>query len=85
MKNVHQVKSDRYNYTHYFVKEGDYYRFIPEYDWMSLRIGYGPENEIEFIDTDGGPFITKGWSNNYVKVINIFEDNNKILFEIKTV
>jgi hypothetical protein len=89
MKSVYQVKSDRYNYTHYLVKDGDptkdNYRFVPEYTWMSMRLGYGPNNEIEFIDTDGGPFITKGWSNGIIKVNEFILEDNKIYLNISAV
>ena len=42
MKNSYNIKSDRYNHTHRFVRilDSEYYRFIPEEEWMPLYLTY---------------------------------------------
>ena len=86
MKNSYNIKSDRYNHTHRFVKilDSEYYRFIPEEDWMPLYLTYtNNKNEVAFVDTEGGPCIAAGWSNNEITVTEIIQKDNLLMFKLK--
>lgn len=86
MKNSYNIKSDRYNHTHRFVRilDSEYYRFIPEEDWMPLYLTYtNNKNEVAFMDTEGGPCIDVGWSNNEITVSEIVLRDNLLMFKLK--
>ena len=86
MKNSYNIKSDRYNHTHRFVRilDSEYYRFIPEEDWMPLYLTYtNNKSEVAFVDTEGGPCIAGGWSNNEITVTEIVLRDNLLMFKLK--
>ena len=85
MKNEYKIKSDRYNRTHRFIKDKNskYYIFEPEDKWMPVYISYTDDKNIAFIDADGGPIISKGFSNGEITVEDIINDNGQIKFKIK--
>ena len=87
MKDKYFIKSDRYNYTHSFIKNNDtnHYVFKPQEDWMQLYVNYNTDNSILSVDTDGGPYLTKGWVNHEIKVKDIIFENNLITFIIEDV
>ena len=86
MKNSYNIKSDRYNHTHRFVRilDSEYYRFIPEENWMPLYLTYANDkSEVAFVDTEGGPCIDTGWSNNEIIVTEIIQRDNLLMFKLK--
>lgn len=88
MKTKYNVKSDRYNHTHKFVKilDTNFYRFIPEEDWMPLYLTYtNNKNEVAFVDTEGGPCIDVGWSNNEIRVTEILLVDNALMFKLEEI
>jgi hypothetical protein len=88
MKNKYYINSDRYNHEHRFVRilDSDYYRFIPEENWMPLYITYtNNKNEVAFVDTEGGPCIDVGWSNGIIKVEEIILNNDLLMFKLSEV
>ena len=64
-----KVKS-RYGAYHtlqHMPEEGDnIYRYTPAEEWMPMRYGYDKYdddaeiNELKFVDTDGGPWLSEG-------------------------
>lgn len=84
MKYEYKVKSDRYDHTHTFKRNGDgTYSLIPEETWMPLYITYNNDkSKIELVDTDGGPCLCKGWRNEEIEVIDIDGKGNFTLKEI---
>ena len=97
MKENYNVKSDRYNHTHKFIKttytylkngvlitDEDIYTFVPEQEWMPIYVTYADVNmkSVVFIDTEGGPNIYSGWSNNEIYVDDIILHNDKLYFKI---
>lgn len=97
MKENYNVKSDRYNHTHKFIKttytylkngvlitDEDIYTFVPEQEWMPIYVTYADSNmkSVKFIDTEGGPNIYSGWSNNEIYVDDIILHNDKLYFKI---
>lgn len=97
MKENYNVKSDRYNHTHKFIKttytylkngvlitDEDIYTFVPEQEWMPIYVTYadGDMKSVVFIDTEGGPNIYSGWSNNEIYVDDIILHNDKLYFKI---
>lgn len=97
MKENYNVKSDRYNHTHKFIKttytylkngvlitDEDIYTFVPEQEWMPIYVTYADGNmkSVVFIDTEGGPNIYSGWSNNEIYVDDIILHNDKLYFKI---
>lgn len=88
MKNTYLIKSDRYNHTHKFVSVlgSDDYRFVPEEDWMPIYAAMKEDGKsILFIDTEGGPCISEGWSNGEIVVTEIRTLDNIALFKLKEV
>ena len=97
MKENYNLKSDRYNHTHKFIKttytylkngvlitDEDIYTFVPEQEWMPIYVTYADGNmkSVVFIDTEGGPNIYSGWSNNEIYVDDIILHNDKLYFKI---
>ena len=88
MREEYPVASDRYHNLHKFVrKENGHYDFIPQEDWMPLYVTMKEDGSgVEFIDTDGGPLITKGFSTGEVKVEDIIVDEKgQIEFILKEI
>lgn len=89
MKNEYEVKSNRYGHIHKLVKikSTDYYSFIPEKDWMPIRIIYEDDTcrQVKFIDSEGGPCIGVGWRNNEIEVAGIESLGNIIMFTLKEI
>jgi hypothetical protein len=86
MKNSYNIKSDRYNHVHKFVRilNTEYYRFVPEEDWMPLYLTYASDkNEVAFVDTEGGPCIDTDWSNNEIRVTEIKLINDILMFKLE--
>ena len=74
MKSEYEVKSERYGRTHKFISTSNGsnpYIFVPEEEWMPLYCTYNKDGTILAIDTEGGPFIVKGWSNDEITVEKI--------------
>lgn len=90
MKQEYIVKSDRYGHNHKFVlvnEELSWYSFKPEEEWMPLYVTYG-DNErktVKFIDTECGPNIYVGWTNDEVVVEEIFFIGNFMYFKLREV
>lgn len=94
MKKQYNIRSDRYNYTHHFIESDDfpgYYVFRPQEAWMNNRIIFeGNPDNIKAVDTDGGPFITVGWKNDEIEVIEIktikdIDGKKHMLFNLKEI
>lgn len=94
MKKQYNIRSDRYNYTHKFIESDDfpgYYAFRPQEVWMNNRIIFeGNPDNIKAIDTDGGPFISVGWKNNEIEVMEIktlkdIDGKKHMLFNLKEI
>lgn len=85
MKEKYVVKSDRYGHNHSFVKvKDDEYVFLPEKKWMPLYVNYEEDGkEVSFIDTEGGPCIGRGWSNDEIIVSDIIKTDNDIRFRLR--
>lgn len=86
MKNKYNVKSDRYGHTHSFVRimDTDYYRFVPEQDWMPIYVTYKEDGKnILFIDTEGGPCISENWNNGEIVVKEIIINDNLLMFKLE--
>ena len=74
MKNSYNVQSERYGHTHKFISakdNGNPYIFTPAESWMPLYVTYNKDGTIFAIDTEGGPFITCGWTNGEITVEKI--------------
>lgn len=88
MKKIYNIKSDRYGYTHRFEQiENDMYKFISQDEWMHLRLIF-EDNEmtkVKFVDADGGPFMSKNWTNGEIEIEDISFDNKKLIFKIKEI
>jgi hypothetical protein len=97
MEKEYIVLSDRYNHKHKFIKttytylkngilitDEDIYTFVPEQEWMPIYVTYtdSKHNDVAFIDTEGGPNIYSGWSNNEICVDDIILHNDKLYFKI---
>ena len=91
MKQEYIVKSDRYGHNHKFVLVNEvlnnWYSFKPEEEWMPLYVTYGDDERktVKSIDTDGGPNIYVGWSNDEVVVEEIFLIGNFMYFKLREV
>ena len=91
MKQEYIVKSDRYGHNHKFVLVNEvlnnWYSFKPEEEWMPLYVTYGDDEQktVKSIDTDGGPNIYVGWSNDEVVVEEIFLIGNFMYFKLREV
>lgn len=88
MKTTYNVKSDNYNHTHKFVRilDTEYYRFIPEESWMPIYLTYASDkSDVAFIDTEGGPILSVGWSNDEIKITEMFKVDNSIMFKLEEV
>lgn len=73
MKNEYLIQSDRYGHTHKFVstsRGSNPYVFYPEQDWMPLYCTYS-DDAIVAVDTEGGPFMSAGWSNDEIVIERI--------------
>lgn len=87
MKNEYKLQA-RYGHTHKFVSingNGNPYAFVPEEDWMPLYYNYNTREDgtrdIATIDTEGGPLLYAGWSNDEVEVERITDNGEFILKE----
>lgn len=70
MKQKYSIKSERYNYTHHLVQINDNeYRLAPAEDWMPIYINGDFDNV--YVDTEGGPMIGKGWSNDEIEIVDV--------------
>ena len=91
MKQEYIIKSDRYGHNHKFVLVNEvlnnWYSFKPEEEWMPLYVTYGDDEQktVKSIDTDGGPNIYVGWSNDEVVVEEIFLIGNFMYFKLREV
>ena len=76
MKNEYAIPSDRYHHLHKFVKkENGHYDFVPQEDWMPVYVTMKEDGSgVEFIDTDGGPFISEGFKTFEITVEKIVAD-----------
>lgn len=90
MKESYNIKSDRYNHIHHFIKKfdkNDEYLFIPAEDWMPIYVTMNEDNKsVKFIDTEGGPCLGIGWKNDEIEVIDIFKRcPNETIFKLKEI
>ena len=86
MNREYKVSSERYGHKHKFVSltdGGNPYVFVPEQEWMPLYYTYDKNHCIAAIDTEGGPFMTPGWSNDEIIIESIFEENGITKFYLK--
>ena len=93
MKSEYKIKSDRYGYIHTLrqVTMGDgrhlpFYELIPSEEWMTISVSMSEDqydNKIVALDTDGGPCLTRGWSNGEIMIDNIELFGNYIFIKIK--
>ena len=84
MKTEYKVNSDRYGHTHKFVSingDGNPYAFVPEKDWMPLYITQNNDGTIAAVDTEGGPFMSAGWSNDEIEIESISDKGEFFLKE----
>lgn len=81
MKGRYSVKSDNSDKIHAFTKSdkgNDLYIFENDGGWIQKDTPYTSINgKITFIDADGGPMISSGWSNNEIEVVELTLDENK--------
>lgn len=81
MKGRYSVKSDNNEKTHAFTKSdkgNDLYIFENDGGWTKKSTSYTEINgKVAFIDADGGPMISPGWSNNEIEVIELTLDEKK--------
>ena len=83
MQTEYKIRSDRYGHTHKFLREGELYRFIPQEDWMPIYAGRDPKTDkIQYVDTEGGPFLSEGWSDGNIEIVSI---NENLQFELREV
>jgi len=82
MKKSYDVKSDRYGHTHHFVQSfGENYLFKPEESWMPIYLNFDPATKkIMSVDTEGGPYLTAGWSNDEITIKDIYQVGTVIFF-----
>ena len=89
MKDKYNIKSERYGYTHELVaseSDDSAYFINPQDTWMNIRVIFNEDNKSIFaIDLDGGPFITRGWRNDEIEVVDIFIKDKIILLMIKEI
>lgn len=81
MEKEYKVFSDRYNHIHKFVSingDGNPYAFVPEQEWMPLYYTYNNDHSVAAIDTEGGPFMTVGWSNDEIVIEKIVDGEDHI-------
>ena len=86
MRKEYPIPSDRYHHLHKFVKkENGHYDFVPQEDWMPIYVTMKEDgSDVEFIDTDGGPIIGRGFKNSFIEVVDIItNENNDIEFILK--
>lgn len=82
MKEVYNVKSDRYGHTHKFVASfGCNYIFKPAESWMPIYLNFDPTTKkVLSVDTEGGPYMTVGWSNDEITIKEIYQVGTVIFF-----
>lgn len=89
MKEEYNIRSDRYGYMHKLVaseSDDSAYFINPQDTWMNIRVIFNEDNKSIFaIDLDGGPFITRGWRDDEIEVIDIFIKDKTILLMIKEI
>lgn len=81
MKQEYKVNSERYGHVHKLVSidgKGNPYAFVPEQDWMPLYYTYNNDKTVFAIDTEGGPFMTAGWSNDEIVIEKIVDGEDHI-------
>ena len=86
MKREYKVQSERYGRAHKFVSltdGGNPYVFVPEQEWMPLYCTYGEGHTLLAVDTEGGPFMTAGWSNDEIVIERIVEEDGITKFYLK--
>ena len=85
MRKIYDISSR--NRKHHFVSVnndgGNPYYLEPQESWMPLYLTYNDDGTIFAVDTDGGPFIVSGWSNDEVTVDKIEGNGFKPLFYLK--
>lgn len=81
MKGRYSIKSDNNEKIHAFTKSdkgNDLYIFENDGGWIQKDTPYTAINgKIAFIDADGGPMISPGWSNKEIEVVELTLDENK--------
>lgn len=87
MQEKYFVKS-RYGATHTFKRNGlsgNFYSFVPAEEWMPIYLTFDEKDnkKIVGVDTDGGPFMSKGWSNGEITILGITENGEFELAETK--
>lgn len=100
LKDEYIIKSDRYGYHHKLLSTGNgQYKIVQQEIWMMMGITYSPVNEhdiflqeplnryevIEAVDLDGGPYITRGWTNGEIEVLDIIEVDHQIRLIIREI
>lgn len=88
MESKYNIKSDRYGHTHKFVRilDTEYYRFVPEQEWMPIYLTYTADKAgVAFIDTEGGPILEVGWSNDEIRITDIMIIDDALMFKLETV
>lgn len=82
MKTIYNVKSDRYGHTHKFKSaDGLNYLFKPAESWMPIYVNYDEATKkIISVDTEGGPYLTAGWSNDEITIKEIYQVGTVIFF-----
>ena len=82
MKDYYEVKSERYGYTHKFVKTlGSNYTLSQQEKWMHMSMSVDPATKkIATIDPGGGPVFYVGWKNDEIEVKDIYQLGTVIFF-----
>lgn len=73
---------NRYGMNYSFEKIDDtHYRFVIE-KARYMRYGGGPD-KLEFVDPEGGPFISEGYEIDGRKVVALASTDDGIILEVK--
>lgn len=88
MKDSYELKSDRYGYTHRFVKTfgNNNYMLKLQEKWMHMQISVDPASKkLVTVDPDGGPVLFEGWKNHEIIIRDIYQIGLAIFFSLEEV
>lgn len=89
MEKIYKIRSDRYGYIHKFEQiENNLYKFTSQdEEWMCLRIIFDDieMTKVKCVDAEGGPFMSKKWTNGKIEIEDIILDNEKLIFKLKEI
>lgn len=88
MKDVYEVKSDRYGRVHRFQKSfgNNNYTLKLEETWMPIQLSLDPATKkIVTVDPEGGPVFYEGWNNGEIVIKGIYQVGTVIFFLLEEV